>query len=51
MRMISWHAQYLVKLEGDACCSAQCTERFICNEDQSSASFFVAGAVFGDVGG
>ena len=25
----TWQAQYLVKLEGDACCSAHCKCRFI----------------------
>ena len=30
----SWQAQYLVRLEGDACCSAHCKWRFICHEDQ-----------------
>ena len=30
----TWQAQYLVRLEGDACCSAQCKWRFICHEDQ-----------------
>ena len=24
----TWQAQYLVRLEGDACCSAQCEWRF-----------------------
>ena len=27
---VSWLGQYLVKLEGDSCCSAHCTGRFIC---------------------
>ena len=31
----AWQAQYLVKLEGDACCSAHCKGRFICDADQS----------------
>ena len=31
----AWQAQYLVKLEGDACCSAHCKCRFICDVDQS----------------
>ena len=31
----AWQAQYLVKLEGDACCSAHCKWRFICDADQS----------------
>ena len=29
-------AQYLVKLEDDSCCSAQCTGRFKSDEDQNS---------------
>ena len=29
----SWQAQYLVRLEGDTCCSAYCKCRFICDED------------------
>ena len=37
-------------LEGDSCCSADGTGRFMCDEDQSSMSFCVAGALFGDVG-
>ena len=47
----AWQAQYLVRLEGDACCSAHCKWRSICDEDQSWESFCVAGAVFGEVGG
>ena len=47
----AWQAQYLVRLEGDACCSAHCKWRFICDADQSWDSFCVAGAVFGEVGG
>ena len=31
----AWQAQYLVRLEGDACCSAHCKCRSICDEDQS----------------
>ena len=31
----SWHAQYLVMLEGDFCCSAHCNGRFVCAEDQT----------------
>ena len=31
----AWQAQYLVKLEDDSCCSAQCTGSFICDADQS----------------
>ena len=31
----AWQAQYLVRLEVDACCSAQCKRRFICDADQS----------------
>ena len=29
----SWQAQYLVRLEGDTCCSAHCKWGFICDED------------------
>ena len=29
---ISWQAQYLVMLEGDCCCSAHCTGRFMYDE-------------------
>ena len=47
----AWQAQYLVRLEGDACCSAHCKCRFTCDADQSRDSFCVAGAVFGEVGG
>ena len=47
----SWQAQYLVMLVDDTCCSAYCKWRFICDDDQSCASFYVAGAVLGDVGG
>ena len=47
----AWQAQYLVRLEVDACCSAHCTWPFICDADQSWHSFCVAGAVFGEVGG
>ena len=47
----AWQAQCLVKLEGDACCSAHCTWRFICEELLSWAWLCVAGAVFGAVGG
>ena len=43
-------AQYLVNLSCDVCCSAHCKWRFICDADQSWDSFFVAGAVFGEVG-
>ena len=46
----SWQVQYLVMLEGDSCCSVHCTGRFMCDGDQSWAPFFMAGAVFGDVG-
>ena len=44
-------AQYLVRLNGDACCSAYCKWRFICEHDPSWQSFCVAGAVFDEVGG
>ena len=47
----SWQAHYLVMLEGDSYRSAHCTGRFMCDEDQSWQSIFVAGALFGDVGG
>ena len=30
-----WQGQYLVKLEGDSCCSAHCTGRFKCDADQT----------------
>ena len=47
----SWQAQYLVRLEGHTCCSAHCTGHFMWDKDQSSESFFVAGAIFGEVRG
>ena len=47
----AWQAQYLVKLNCDSCCSAHCKYLFICKAEQSSQSFCVAGAVFGEVGG
>ena len=47
----SWQGHHLVRLEGDACCSAHCKCRFICDEDPRRDSFYVAGAVFGEVGG
>ena len=31
----SWQEQYLVTLDGEVCCSAQCQRRFICDDDQS----------------
>ena len=43
--------QNLVMSEADSCCSAFCTGRFICDEDQSCGSFFVASSIFGNVGG
>ena len=46
----AWQAQYFVRLEGAACCSAHCQWRFICDADQSWDSFCVAGAVFAEVG-
>ena len=46
----SWQAQYLVSLDNDACCSAHCKLRSICVKDQSCDSFFVAGAVFRELG-
>ena len=45
-----WQAQYLVRLDGDTCCSARCKWRFICDDDQACESFCVAGAVFREVG-
>ena len=45
-----WQAQYLVRLDGDTCCSAHCKRRFICDDDQACESFCVAGAVFGKIG-
>ena len=48
---ISWQAQYLVRLEGDFTCSAHWKWRFICHADHRWRSFYVAGAVFGEVGG
>ena len=45
-----WQAQYLVRLDGDTCCSAHRKRRFICDDDQACESFCVAGAVFGEVG-
>ena len=45
-----WQAQYLVRLDGDTCCSAHCKRRFICDDDQACESFCVAGAVFREVG-
>ena len=30
----AWQAQYLVRLEGDACCSAHWKRRFICDDNQ-----------------
>ena len=44
----AWQAQYLVKVEGDSCCSAHSKWRFICEADQSWDSFGVAGALFGE---
>ena len=48
---ISWQAQYLVRLEGDLTASAHWKWRFICDADHWWHWFFVAGAVFGEVGG
>ena len=45
-----WQAQYLVKLEGDSCCSPHWKWCFICDADQSWHSFCVAGALSGEVG-
>ena len=47
----AWQAHYLVKLEDDSCGSVHCKCCFICDADQPSDSFCVAGAVFGEVGG
>ena len=47
----SWQAQYLVRLEDVASRSAHCKKRFMCEENSAWDSFFVAGAVFGEVGG
>ena len=47
----SWQATCFVMLEADFCCSAHCDGRFMCDKDQSAESFFVAGAVFCDLGG
>ena len=33
--IFSWKGQYLVMLEGDSCCYAHCTGRFMCDGDQS----------------
>jgi len=46
-----WHAQYLVRLEGDLICSTHWKWAFICDADYRWYSFRVAGAVFGEVGG
>ena len=46
----AWQAQYLVKWQGDSCCSAHCKWRFTGEADQSWDSCCVAGAVFGEVG-
>ena len=43
--------EFYFSLEDDSCCSAHCNGRFTCEKDQSSKSFFVAGAVFGEVAG
>ena len=47
----SWQVHHFVMLEGHSCCSVHCTGRFMFDEDRSSDSFFVASAIFGDVGG
>ena len=47
----AWQAQYLVKLEGDSCCSAHCQWGFICEADQWWDSFWVAGALLGEFEG
>ena len=43
-----WQARYLVRLEGDTCCSAHCKWRFICDQDQTWESFCLTGAIFGE---
>ena len=45
-----WPAQYLANWGDESCCSAHCTGHVICEEDPSWDSFFVAGAMFGEVG-
>jgi len=35
----AWHAQYLVRLEGDTCCSAPCKRSFICDEVKLKCHF------------
>ena len=47
----TWQAQYLVQLAGDFCFSAHCKWRFICDAARRWNSFYMAGAVFGAVGG
>ena len=47
---LTWQAQLLVTLEGDAYCSAHFKWGFICDGHPSWESFNVAGAVFGDLG-
>lgn len=42
---LAWLAQYLVRLESDACCSAHYERYFICDMHQSLDSFCQAGAV------
>ena len=32
--LFAWQAQYLVRLGGNACCSAHCKGRFICDDNQ-----------------
>ena len=51
MGVFVWQALFLVRLEGDTCCSAHCKNRFICDEDQAFEALCVAGAVLGEVGG
>ena len=45
----SWQVKYLGRLDSDTCCSAHWKWRFICEDDTAVESFFVAGAVFGEV--
>ena len=46
-----WHAQHLVRLEGDFTCSAHWKWCFICEADPWWLRYSVAGAVFGEVAG
>ena len=46
---LPWPAQYLVNLEGDSCCSAQCKN--VSHVKSISHESYAAGAVFREVGG